>query len=99
MTAKEETLTTPDVLVITTQQPCVRIQDDLMGICKSTRQDPSATCPLCSKCYETHHGSSLQDNNTQPHHAHVAKDFLLQDIVNKMDWPAHSPDLNPIERQ
>ena len=38
----------------------------------------------------------LQDDNARPHCARVVTDFLKQGIA-RMDWPAYSPDLAPIE--
>ena len=42
-------------------------------------------------------GAVFQDDNARPHRARVVTDFLRQNNVNRMDWPAYSPDLNPIE--
>ena len=42
-------------------------------------------------------GSILQDDNATPHRAHVVRDFLQQRRMDRMDWPARSPDLAPIE--
>ena len=42
-------------------------------------------------------GAILQDDNARPHGARVVNDLLQQQQVNHMDWPACSPDLNPIE--
>ena len=39
----------------------------------------------------------LQDDNTRPHRARLADNFLQQVRVTRMDWAACSPDLNPIE--
>ena len=39
----------------------------------------------------------FQDDNTRPHRARVVTDFLQQQNVQHMDWPACSPDLSPIE--
>ena len=38
-----------------------------------------------------------QDDNARPHRARVVNDFLQQYGVNRMEWSACSPDLNPIE--
>ena len=42
-------------------------------------------------------GSVLQDDNARPHHARVVTDFLRQQGIARIDWPAYSPDLAPIE--
>ena len=42
-------------------------------------------------------GAILQDDNARPHRARVVNDFLQQQQVIRMDWPACSPDLNPNE--
>ncbi|KAI3356998.1 hypothetical protein L3Q82_003634 [Scortum barcoo] len=38
----------------------------------------------------------MQDN-ARPHVAGVCQQFLQDEGIDAMDWPAHSPDLNPIE--
>ncbi|KAK7093015.1 hypothetical protein V1264_008676 [Littorina saxatilis] len=38
-----------------------------------------------------------QDDNARPLRARVVNDFLQQPGVNRMEWSACSPDLNPIE--
>ncbi len=42
-------------------------------------------------------GAVLQDDNARPHRARVVDTFLQQQQITRMDWPACSPDLNPIE--
>lgn len=42
-------------------------------------------------------GACLQDDNATPHRAMVVRDFLQRQQVVRMDWPARSPDLAPIE--
>lgn len=39
----------------------------------------------------------LQDDNARPHRARIVDQHLQIRHVNRMDWPACSPDLNPIE--
>ena len=39
----------------------------------------------------------FQDDNARPHRAAIVDDFLRVNNVNRMDWPAMSPDLSCIE--
>lgn len=39
----------------------------------------------------------LMDDNARPHRARVVEQYLEQETIVRMDWPARSPDLNPIE--
>ena len=39
----------------------------------------------------------LMDDNARPLRAHVTNAYLERETVVRMDWPARSPDLNPIE--
>lgn len=39
----------------------------------------------------------LMDDNARPHRARVVNNFLEQEGIERMEWPARSPDLNPIE--
>ena len=41
------------------------------------------------------HAVTLQHDNARPHVAHVVTDFLTQQNVNVLPWPAVSPDLSP----
>ena len=42
-------------------------------------------------------GAVYQDDNARPHRAGLVDDFLVRSGVVRMDWPACSPNLNPIE--
>ena len=39
----------------------------------------------------------MMDDNTRPHRARVVDQYLEQESIERMDWPARSLDLNPIE--
>ena len=42
-------------------------------------------------------GAIFQDDNAPAHRVRLVNDFLAQQQVIRMAWPACSPDLNPIE--
>ena len=37
------------------------------------------------------------DDNARPHRARVVTEYLEPEGIDRMDWPAHSSDINPIE--
>ncbi|GFV98258.1 transposable element Tc1 transposase [Trichonephila clavipes] len=39
----------------------------------------------------------LMDDNCRPNHANLVEDFLFEEGIVRMEWPACSPDMNPIE--
>ena len=39
----------------------------------------------------------FQHDNTRPHTARVCTAFLADAGIDVMDWPAKSPDINPVE--
>lgn len=39
----------------------------------------------------------LMDDNAPPHRARIVTEYLEQECIERMEWPARSPDLNPIE--
>ncbi|GFV13164.1 transposable element Tcb1 transposase [Trichonephila clavipes] len=39
----------------------------------------------------------FMDDNARPHHANIVDECLQSKDITRMDWPAYSPDLNPIE--
>jgi hypothetical protein len=39
----------------------------------------------------------LMDDNARPHTANVVQEYLERQGFTRLDWPARSPDLNPIE--
>lgn len=43
------------------------------------------------------HNFILQDDNARPHRAQVVNDYLNGTDIARMDWPAMSPDMNPVE--
>ena len=42
-------------------------------------------------------GFVLMDDNARPHRERVANQFLEDEGIERLVWPANSPDLNPIE--
>lgn len=38
----------------------------------------------------------LMDDNARPHRARVVDQYLHQEGIERMEWPAKSPDLNPM---
>ncbi|GFT32771.1 transposable element Tcb1 transposase [Trichonephila clavipes] len=39
----------------------------------------------------------FMDDNARPHRANIVDECLKSEDITRMDWPAYSPDLNPIE--
>ncbi|GFV01125.1 transposable element Tcb2 transposase [Trichonephila clavipes] len=39
----------------------------------------------------------FMDDNARPHCANIVDECLQSDDITRMDWPAYSPDLKPIE--
>ncbi|GFV20331.1 transposable element Tcb1 transposase [Trichonephila clavipes] len=39
----------------------------------------------------------FMDHNVIPHHANILNECLQSEDITRMDWPASSPDLNPVE--
>ena len=39
----------------------------------------------------------LMDDNARPHRADIVDDYLESEGIARMEWPAYSPNLNPIE--
>ncbi|GFW43649.1 transposable element Tcb2 transposase [Trichonephila clavipes] len=39
----------------------------------------------------------LMDDNARPHRARIVEEYLEDLGLERMEWPARSPDLNPIE--
>ncbi|GFU65295.1 transposable element Tcb2 transposase [Trichonephila clavipes] len=37
------------------------------------------------------------DDNSRPHRANIVDECLYSEDITRMDWPAYSPDMNPIE--
>ncbi|GFX58979.1 transposable element Tcb1 transposase [Trichonephila clavipes] len=39
----------------------------------------------------------FMDDNARPHHANIVDECLQSEYISSMDWPAYSPDMNPVE--
>ena len=39
----------------------------------------------------------LMDDNARPHRIRVVEQYLQAETIDRMNWPARSPDINPIE--
>ncbi|GFX76629.1 transposable element Tcb2 transposase [Trichonephila clavipes] len=39
----------------------------------------------------------LMDDNCRPHRANLVENFLFEEGIVRMEWPACFPDMNPIE--
>ncbi|GFW73589.1 transposable element Tcb1 transposase [Trichonephila clavipes] len=39
----------------------------------------------------------FMDDNARPHRVYIVDECLQSEDITRMDWPAYSPDLNPIE--
>ncbi|GFV33075.1 transposable element Tc1 transposase [Trichonephila clavipes] len=39
------------------------------------------------------------DDNARPHRTFAVEELLESEDITRMDWPAYSPDLNPIEHE
>lgn len=48
-------------------------------------------------CVKNGPNLNFQQDNARPHVARVVNDFLNQNNVDRLPWPALSPDLSPIE--
>jgi hypothetical protein len=48
--------------------------------------------------YKQHHDNMIfQQDGAGPHRANIVRDWLAENNIEKLQWPASSPDLNPIE--
>ena len=53
--------------------------------------------PVVVPYLSAHPGMILPQDNARPHTARVTQQYLQQNNVHVLPWPAYSPDLNPIE--
>lgn len=74
--------------------PLHLIQGNLTGL---RYRDEVLTHVALPTLHAIGHGAVLQDDNARPHRALVVNNFLQQQQIVRMQWPANSPDLSPIE--
>ena len=72
--------------------PLVVINGNLTGARYRDEILPAQVVPFVCQ-----HAVTLQHDNARPHVARVVTDFLTQQNVNVLPWPAVSQDLSPIE--
>ena len=55
-----------------------------------------AMIPSADKLYGRENWLFQQDNDPK-HTAHIVRDYMISQNIPTLEWPAQSPDLNPIE--
>ena len=73
------------------------IIDGTLNACRYIDSVLNPVLLLLLRCQHQNQNLIFQHDNACPHSARVTQDFLRQNGVNVMDWPAVSPDMNPIE--
>ena len=69
----------------------------IAGILNTVRYREDILLPHVVPFQQAHPDMTLQYDNATSHTAHSVCDFLQDRNVSVMQWPAKSPDLNPIE--
>ncbi|GFV48990.1 transposable element Tcb1 transposase [Trichonephila clavipes] len=41
----------------------------------------------------------FMDDNARPHRANIVNECLQSEDITRMDWPAFSPDLDPVQHE
>ncbi|GFU81781.1 transposable element Tcb2 transposase [Trichonephila clavipes] len=80
---------------------CVMFSDESRFKCNNDRPHLSGchSGTTCAFLFRDTMGAEFlfMDDNSRPHHANIVDECFNRKDITLMDWPAYSPDLNPIE--
>ena len=72
----------------------------LDGTLTGQKYSDQTLCPLVVPHFDCHPLTSrpiLMDANVRPHRACIVQNYLQQEAIVLLPWPAMSPDMNPVE--
>jgi transposase len=76
-----------------TKTPIIRV----IGGLTARRYQDNITGPVLVPHFRANRGMILAQDNAPCHSARTTQQFLAGNNIRTLDWPAKSPDLNPIE--